>query len=362
MNDQDSSQQPGHQTPPPPPPRAGSHGAPPYYGPPPERRGGLAGMSRLGGLIGLGLLVFFAGFYVAMFSILAETGPSRSTFRSGEGSQKVAIIPVNGMIDDYTSRFVRDVVDDIIEDETIQAVVLRVESGGGGVTASDEILHAVKRLREERSLPVVASYGGYAASGGYYVSCHADEIFAQPTTITGSIGVILQAFTVQELLDKVGVEPEVITSSLADEKELGSPLRDWTEQDRQRMQALTDSIQERFITVVSEGRAGTLSEEEVRSLATGRIFTADDAVDARLVDAIGYVDDAIEHAVGLGEFDEEDPPTVIYQPRTGLLSGLPGIQSSVRTSAPTPARIDAETLRQWGSELSVPRLMYLWQP
>lgn len=361
MNEQNPSRPSDEQTPPPP-----SQQRPPayYYGPPPaDRRSSGAGViGRLGGMIGLGLLIFFAGFYVAMFSILAETGPARSTFREGEGTQKVAIIPVNGMIGEYTSQFVRQVVDNIIKDESIGAVVLRVESPGGAVTASDEILHAINRLRSERDLPIVASYGGMAASGGYYISCDADRIFAQPTSITGSIGVILQAFTVEELLDKVGVEPEVVTSSLADKKALGSPLKSWTEEDRQRAQMLTNSIQDRFIEVVATGRSDVLSEEEVRALATGEIFTTEDALEQKLIDEVGYIDDALDHAVSLGDFDEEDPPSVIYRPRTGFLPSLPGMSTRTSTAAPTPARIDGATIRQWASELSVPQMMYLWQP
>lgn len=361
MNEQNQPPQPpqsGHQTPPPPPP---GHQPPPYYGPPPQQRSSAVGsLTRLGGLLSLGLIVFIAGFYVALFAIGRDAGPSSSVYRDGEGNQKVAIIPVNGMIDNYTSQFVHRVVEDILDREDIGAVVLRVQSPGGGATASDEILHAVNRLSEEAGLPVVASYGDYAASGGYYVSCQAERIFAQPTTVTGSIGVISPSFTVEELLDKIGVTPEIITSSVATEKDLATPLRSWTEEDRENMRRLLDSIQEQFVKVVAEGRADWLDEDGVRELATGRIFTADEAVESQLVDEIGYLDDAIGYAVGRGEFEQEEPPAVMYRPATGL-AGLFSAQARARTSAPTPMRIDAETIRQWAHELSVPRMMFLWQ-
>ncbi|MEX0742661.1 MAG: signal peptide peptidase SppA, partial [Phycisphaeraceae bacterium] len=234
------------------------------------------------------------------------------------------------------------------------------QSPGGAVPASDEILFAINRLRTERNLPVVASYGDVAASGGYYVSCQADRIFAQPTSITGSIGVIAPAFTVEKLLEKIGVQPEIVTSSLANEKDLGTPLRAWTEEDRERIQGILNSIQEQFISVIVEGRKDVLSADEVRSLATGAIFTAQDALDARLVDEIGYIGSAIDHAVSLGDFELEDPPAVLYQPRAGL-GALLTAQARTQTSAPTPDRIDASTIRQWANELSVPKLMYMWQ-
>lgn len=368
MNQHHESQ-PG-QGPPPPPPHAPAQqqqqpGAPPpHYGPPPaERSGGTVGtLTRLGGLLTLALLVFLGGFYVALFVVGRDPGPARSVYKAGEGRQKVAIIPISGMIDNYTSRFVHRVVEAILEDDEIRAVVLRVESPGGGATASDEILHSINRLRNEGELPVIASYGDYAASGGYYVSCQTERIFAQPTSVTGSIGVIAGTLTVEDLLQKLGIEPEIITSSLATEKDFATPLRSWTEEDRENMRRLLDSIQEQFIRVIVEGRAEVLDEDEVRELATGRVFTAQEAYEANLIDELGYISDAINHAVELGDFAVDDPPTVIYRPRAGL-AGLLGVQTTeIETSRPTPARLDSSTIRQWADELSIPRLMYLWQP
>ena len=141
----------------------------------------------------------------AVMTANAGTGAWSTTWRSGSFTETVAILPIKGVIDAGQSAHVHQAVDAILEDSTVQAVVLRVDSPGGGVTASDQIWHEVGRL-QRAGLPVVASYGAVAASGGYYVSCGADHIMAEQTTITGSIGVIAQIMTIEGLLEKVGVQ------------------------------------------------------------------------------------------------------------------------------------------------------------
>ncbi|MFQ5610654.1 MAG: signal peptide peptidase SppA [Anaerolineae bacterium] len=195
------------------------------------------------------------------------------------------------------------------EDESVKAVVLRVNSPGGGVVASDEIHQQMLKMDK----PVVASMGDVAASGGYFVSAPADEIWANPNTLTGSIGVIGQFINIEGFLEEHGIEATAITSGKF--KDTGSLFRDMTEEDRALWQAIIDEAYDDFVAIVAEGR--DMAEEEVRALADGRVYTGRQAKAAGLVDELGNLPDAIERAAELGgiegtprlvEYDE--PPTV----------------------------------------------------
>ena len=344
---------------PPPPPQ--------YYPPPPAppRPGLLGSLTKLGGLIGLAVMLFLIGFYAAVFVISGQGGPQAAMYRDGNGLDQIAIIPIVGMIDSSTVAFVHTVVEDVLDDESIKAVVLRIESPGGGATASDEILHDLLRLRTERDLPIVASYGDYAASGGYYVSAMADHIYAQPTTVTGSIGVIAPFFTVHGLLEKIGVEPQIVTSTAATDKDTASMFRPWTDADRKEVTKLLDTVQNQFVKVVADGRKN-LDEEQVRSFATGSVMTAPEAMEKGLIDGIGYLDEALEHARTLAGISETDPPVIIYHWPATFIGQLLGAQASSRppmaASGAGVLGVDAEMARTWAAELSVPRMMYLARP
>lgn len=354
----------GVMAPPPPPGGGGYYGYPPP--PPPPRRGLFGGLSKVGAVLSLGVFVFLLGFYAALFQLNRGSGLQSSTYREGTGTDTIAVIPIRGTIGSDTVSYVHEAVDAIMKDKNVKAVVLRVQSPGGGASASDQILHELNHLRKERNLPIVASYGDYAASGGYYVSCQSDYIFAEPTTITGSIGVIAQVPTMQDLLqNKLGVKFETITADGAPQKEVANNMfRDWNDADRKVMRDLVNSIYEQFVSVVAEGRKKVMGPDKVSELATGRIYTAKEALAAKLVDEIGYLDAALDKATALGGFAEKDPPVVFYQPRATLLQML-GV------SGPSPRRsslelletvLDADGARKWMTELSVPRVMYLFQP
>jgi len=202
-------------------------------------------------------------------------------------------------------------------DPAVKAIVLRVNSPGGGIVATDEIYTALKKLEK----PVVASMGEMAASGGYYVSCAAGEIIANPATLTGSIGVISTVPNFEELLDKIGIEMLVIKSGTM--KDELSPYREPTEEEIALWQAITDEAYEQFLGVVVEERE--LDPEEAREMADGRVYTGQQALDLGLVDRLGNLPDAIELAAELGGIEGE--PRVIEYQRTPslmemLLSGL----------------------------------------
>ncbi|MFP4026591.1 MAG: signal peptide peptidase SppA [Candidatus Brocadiia bacterium] len=225
------------------------------------------------------------------------------TIGGKRGAAKVVCIPVEGMIFGSSSasneltpvRFVSEQLRRAKRDSRVRGAVIFVDSPGGGITASDILLREIKEFRKgDDGKPVVVCMRDMAASGGYYISCGADKIIAHPTTVTGSIGVLMPMYDATELLGKVGVKNETITSG--DFKDIGSPFTEKTqeqkEKERELLQTIVIQLHTRFVEVVAEGR--NMKPEEVRKLADGRIFTGPQAAENRLVDEVGYESDAIE--------------------------------------------------------------------
>ena len=224
-------------------------------------------------------------------------------------------------------------------DPTIKAVVVRVNSPGGGVVASDRIYHALQDFDK----PVVVWMDETAASGGYYIACGADHVYAHPNTLTGSIGVISQFFNAEELLDEIGVDVVVITSG--PRKDIGSTFRDMTAEERAIWQAIIDETYEQFVTVVADARG--LSLEDVRELADGSVYTGQQALELGLVDDLGLLEDAIDKAAQLGGISGT-LRVVELESVPSLLESLTEFQSS--SSMPT-----LEEVLNWAG---VPSLEY----
>ena len=222
------------------------------------------------------------------------------------GGERVAVIRVEGVITD--SRETIEELRRFRDNPSIKAVVLRIDSPGGGVVPSQEIHTEVLKARKDGRLRVVASMGNLAASGGYYIAAATDKIVANPGTLTGSIGVIMELANVQGLLEKVGVQSVVIKSGRY--KDLASPFRAMSKEDRALLQRVLDDVHDQFIQAVAAGRA--LKVEEVRPLADGRIFTGRQARTAKLVDELGDLQDAIKLAARLVGIEGE--PRVV-EPR-----------------------------------------------
>lgn len=216
-------------------------------------------------------------------------------------------------------------------DGDVRAILLYVNSPGGGVTASDVIYHALEAVDK----PIVVLMGDLAASGGYYVSMAADWIIANPNTLTGSIGVISEFPNADELLEKVGVDFVVITSGPA--KDFGSLYRDMTEDERQYWQAIIDETYTGFVAIVAEGRG--LPVEQVLPLADGRVFTGRQALQAGLIDALGYEEDAIAKAAEMGNITGE-PRLIEYTPEPRLIDLL-SMTVQQRSLLPTVAEVFA---------------------
>ncbi|MFP4559618.1 MAG: signal peptide peptidase SppA [Candidatus Hadarchaeota archaeon] len=201
------------------------------------------------------------------------------------------------------------------EDPSVEAMVLRINSPGGSAAASQEIYQEVLRARENGKV-VVASMGDSATSGGYYVACAADKIVANPGTITGSIGVIFSQLQYSELMERYGIEANVIKSG--EYKDIGSPFRNMTDEDRQVLQNMVDDIYNQFVNAVVEGR--DMNRSEVLELADGRIFTGRQAQEEGLVDELGNYQDSIQMAADMAGVDK--PQVVEYGRRTPFESFL----------------------------------------
>ena len=277
-------------------------------------------------------------------------------YRDG-GANTVAIVPVEGTIDGARAEFIRLCVEDLLAESSVKAVVLRVNSGGGGVTASDQIWYQVGRLQQQ-GLPVVASYGSVAASGGYYVSCASDYIMAEETCITGSIGAIAQIMTFQGLLDKVGVEPVTLVASGSPRKHIANDIfRSWDEEDRQQVMTMLDASYDLFRQRVRDGRSGVAEKlEGLEELADGSIFTARQALAGSLIDGIGYLDDAIAQAEQLAGIPTGGATVMLLRERPELFPGLPFVQA--RRGARGDV-LDPEAIRSFVNDLGTVRLMYL---
>ena len=240
---------------------------------------------------------------------------ARTLVQSASIGDKVAVIDITGAISRTQTTI--DQIHQYRDDQTVKAIVLRINSPGGSVAPVQEIYSELKKLEK----PIVASMGSTAASGGYYIAAIADEILANPGTLTGSIGVIMQFTKLKGLYEKVGLEQQVVKSGKF--KDTGSPVRDMTDEERELLQATLDDVHSQFIDAVFEGRQGHLTREEIVALADGRIFSGQQALEHKLVDQLGNLPDAIERAGELGGI-EGKPKVVRTERKTSLLERLLG--------------------------------------
>lgn len=289
----------------------------------------------LGGSILLNLVL------LSVTSLAASDGDGRVLEKyyshASTGSAKVAIIPVDGLIAE-TDGFLKRAIDRATDDKAVRAVVLRVDSPGGTVSASDFLYHRLRRLATKRpDVPLVVSMGQIAASGGYYMAMAVgdkpDTIFAEPTTWTGSIGVIIPHYNLSGLMDTINVKDDSIASHPL--KMLGSFTRPMGKEDREILQKLVDEEFGRFKDIVKSGRPQLAKHPgELEKLATGQIFSAQQALAGGLVDKIGFLDDAIDRAIQLAKLDKDDVRVVKYRREVSFSSLLFGGESQARLSGP----------------------------
>lgn len=227
---------------------------------------------------------------------------------------RIVVLPIKGVImtDTLQEDSIVDRLETIMEDPSIQGMILEVDSPGGTVYESARIWEKIIELQAETDIPIYTSMGTVAASGGYYVAAPTDKIFAADETITGSIGVIADYVNIAGLEEKLGIKHEVIKSG--EYKDIGSPSREMTEEERAINQAQVDEFFEKFVSVVAEGRG--MSEDQVYKIADGQIYTGKQALANGLIDEIGYFDDAL--AMLIADLELEDP--VVFKQTSGFPS------------------------------------------
>jgi len=280
----------------------------------------------------------------------------------GTGAGKILLLDISGTISEQEKSagllagaepsmvsLIRESLQKAEKDERIVGLILRINSPGGTVTASDIIHHDIARFKKRKQIPVVACILGVGASGGYYVAAAADEIVAHPTAITGSIGVIMMKFNVEGLMGKIGVEEQTVKSG--EKKDIMSPFRKATPEEIRLGQEIIDQLHARFLDVIMARPGNRLSRDELRMLADGRIYTAGQALEGKLIDRVGYLDDVI---ASLRNLAGDDAARVVSYYRPGTYKG--SIYADAGEKVGTMelfGRLDA---------FAAGGFMYLWRP
>jgi len=306
-------------------------------------------------------LVVLAGCSVVSIDLTPPVKPLKEATIEGKGRDKILLIELAGVLAEeplftFESRpqvpllaRVREELEKAADDEQVRAVVLRINSPGGTVTASDILYHEIQRFKARRKVPVIASILDVGASGGYYVALAADRIVAHPTTVTGSIGVLMLTVNSSGLLEKIGVSANYITSGRY--KDMGSPFRGLTPEERAIFQEVIDRLYGRFVALVVRNRR--LDETRVRSFADGRIYTAPEALELGLVDQIGYLEEAIALAKEAAGVPAAKVVTY-HRPRQ--------YRATIYSGGEPPPAFQASTGDLARLVTSGPRFLYLWWP
>jgi protease-4 len=328
------------QSAPPAPPAAPPPPPPPAYAPvvaaaPPKKS--RVGTFFLGAFTGCLLVV--VGLFVMTMMVIASDDSDGVNF----STSKVAIVPIEGEI--LEARETLDLLHRYAKNDTVKAIVVRINSPGGAIAPSQEIYSAIRRIRKESGKPVVASLDSVAASGGFYIAAACDPIVANPGSITGSIGVILQWFDVKDLLQWAKLRPETITSGPL--KDAGSPYRQMTDAERAYFQGVVTQLHTQFVRDVAAGRSTKMKLAEVQSVADGRIFTGEQALALKLIDELGTIDDAVRRAGTLAGIEGEPDKLWPRRREPGLLDLL------TETS-------DAEGLIERVAARRIPRFLFRW--
>ncbi|HUE74052.1 MAG TPA: signal peptide peptidase SppA [Pirellulaceae bacterium] len=272
-----------------------------------------------------------------------------------DGSNKIAIITVSGVIDsDESEGFVLKQIRRVREDADVKAIVVRVDSPGGAVTGADYLLHHLRKLKKEKGVPLVVSMGGMAASGGYYVSMAVEDqdqaIFAEPTCVTGSIGVIMPHYDLSGLLARYDIKDDSIVTH--ERKQMLAMTKPIPPEHREIIQKNINEMFDRFKKVIHEGRPKFAKDPAALDvLATGEVFTAEQAVASGLIDKVGFLEDAIDRAIELASLTQSDVKAVKYTRPISMWDDVPLMQSRV-----APGPWDLSRIQ----DLATPRAYYLY--
>lgn len=313
-------------------------------------------------LLGLAVMMIF-GLTASYQSYINEPGGPQEKFHSlnVQALKKIAVIEAEGVISE-ADPFIKQQIDKVRKDDSVVAVVLRINSPGGTVTYSDYLLHHLNKLVEYKEkktgedFPLVVSMGSVAASGGYYIAMavgdQEDAIFAEKSTITGSIGVIVPHYDFSETIKMINARDDSIASGKF--KQMGSPTRQMSEEERELFAGLVDEMFTGFKEVIYAGRpAFRMDKDQLDKLATGQVFTGTQAVKNGLVDKLGFIEDAIDRAAELANISTEDVRCVRYEKTPSAIDALLGASAAERLA---PPRSEAEILL----DLTSPRAYYLY--
>ncbi len=317
--------------------------------------------------LGLALVLLFVLGGCIHVDVFSGKGPLQETKISGEGTEKVLLIDISGALTTSTPSGLfpgpslparlKEELTKAEKDEHIKAIVLRINTPGGTVTSSDILYHELQEFKQKRGVPIIASIMDLGTSGGYYVAMASDYIFAHPSTITGSIGVIMLTINAQGLLEKVGIHPAAIVSG--PKKSMGSPFRAMKDEERAIFQDVIDRLYARFLTVVEKGRP-KLHKTRIRQLADGRIYTADIAQAEGLIDEIGYLDDAIEWAIKSAQLTDAQVVTYTRKSRDAHQNIYSHFEPPVMGQLGFP-QINANTFIG-ALHGGTPQMLYMWIP
>ena len=310
------------------------------------------------------LLLVLNGCMFFSVNLAPAPAPLEEKVISGSGKDKILLMDISGVISEKEKESglttmpgmvarVKEELNKAADDRRVKAIVLRIDSPGGGVTASDIIYHEIRAFQRQTGKKVIAEIMDLGTSGGYYIAVSADKIIAQPTAVTGSIGVIMLTLNLEGLLQKIGVEGIAIKSG--DKKDMGSPLRKMTPEEQKILQGVIDQMYERFLQVVVAGRKN-LDPDRVRKLADGRIYTAQQALESGLVDQLGYLEEAI--ALARKEAGLTEAKVVTYYRPGSYRDNIYSQTAGGGNQTLNLINVDLHSLVQDGK----PQFMYLWMP
>jgi len=291
--------------------------------------------------------------------------PLEESTLEGQGTAKILILDLSGVLSDETPGLsltasaprvpilarIQEELRKASKDDNVKAIILRINSPGGTITASDTIYHEIVDFKQRTKLPVIAAILDVGASGGYYVACAADTIVANPTSVTGSIGVLMLTVNAHGLMEKIGVAPVAIKSGAM--KDAGSPFRALTPEERAVFQGMIDDMYARFVKIVVQSRK--IPEARVREFADGRVYTSEQALSLGLIDKVAYLDEVVgmaRQAAGV----QEARVVMYHRPKE--------YAASIYAKEPAPPVTAESALSQFATLVSGagPRFMYLWWP
>jgi protease-4 len=315
----------------------------------------------------LRLIVFFLAIIITGCATI-NFGPSLGELKEvtieGEGPGKILLVNVDGVINNQKDRTfsgntlrlgmvekIKSIIEKAEKDDEIKALLIKINSPGGTVTASDIILHLLNTYKESSKVRIYIQVMDLAASGGYYIALAGDEIIAHPTSLIGSIGVIALKVNLQELMAKIGVSWEIVKSG--DKKDFMSPFRSFTKEERELFQGAIDRLHNRFVTLIAKNRSA-LDISQIRPLADGRVFDAEQAKDLKLIDHIGYVGDTIHRIKS--DLNNSDLKLVTYHRNNDF-------QGNIYTQLQKPTSFNLINLDLgFNPNVLSPYFLYMWSP